>query len=167
MRSALDYLVYQLVRLDGGKPSTATAWPVVDEKPVGRSLSRYNAMLKGVKNKDALTMIDWFQPYKKPSNPIRENLALISKLDNVDKHRLVRPGVAKLTALMLGEEAIIAPGEVREGKELFRVLRSMGMGLKYDLAFWEQQITMHKLNELLETVQGVIDKVAVFFGSPG
>jgi hypothetical protein len=167
LRSALDYLAYQLVRLDNGKPGRRTAWPIFGEKPVGRSLSRYNAMVKGIKNEDALVMIDWFQPHKKPANLLRENLELLAELDNIDKHRLVRPAVTLLTDLRIGQEAIVVPGEVKAGNELFRIrgkMRPMGTLYKYELAFWEQQVSTEKLNGLIQTVRGVVDKVAVFFG---
>jgi hypothetical protein len=169
LRSALDHAVYQLVRRDKGKPTTRTAWPVFTEKPVGRVLAKYNANLKGIKDKDVRTMIDWFQPYQRPSNLIREGLAQLHELDIVDKHRVIRPGVAVLTAVQPTAHVLVSAGEIKPGNELFRVpesARLLDVAIRYQFAFWEDQITTDGLGKLIEIVKGTIDKVGVFFGAP-
>jgi hypothetical protein len=167
-RSALDYLIYQLVCLEGNEPTKRNAWPVFSEKPVGHALSRYNAALMGIKNAHVLNMIEWFQPYQMPTNPLRENLALLADLDNIDKHRLIRPGVAVITDAVATHEAVVSAGEVKEGNEIFRLREPAPtgngyVGCKYEMAFWDQQATVAKLSELIETIKGVIEKFAPAF----
>jgi hypothetical protein len=111
-------------------------------------------------------MIDWLQPYQPHRGVIHENLTLIHDLDIIDKHRLVRPGVAVITDAKSSPGALINPGPVEVGNELYRLPVDTRVGasaIRYELAFWEQQVTTRRLNELAETVQGVIDKVGVFF----
>jgi hypothetical protein len=165
LRSALDHALYQLVLRDGGKPTTKTQWPVFTETPAGRSLSRYNAQLKGIKDEDVRRMIDWFQPYQPHRNRIHENLTLIHDLDIIDKHHLVRPGVAIATDAK-PSPVLLIPEPVQVGNEVFRVSEGSRIGvaaIQYELAFWEAQVTTQRINGLVETVQGVIDKVGVFF----
>jgi hypothetical protein len=166
LRTALDYLVYQLVRLGKNEPTKRTSWPIFVEKPVGRDLGRYNAAIKGIP-KPFRETIDWFQPYQTPTNPLRENLALLAELDNTDKHRLVRPGVAILTKSAATHDVVVSVGAVEPGKELLRrresIPNSMEFAHYYELAFWEQHVTLMKLSELAETVDGIIEKFSPFF----
>jgi hypothetical protein len=74
--------------------------------------------------------------------------------------------VAVLTDAKAAPDILISPGPVEVGSELYRLpaeTRAGASAIKYELAFWEQQATTRRLNELVETVQGVIDKVGVFF----
>jgi hypothetical protein len=165
-RSALDHIAYQLVRLDGGKPDERTATPLRSFEPKkGRSLDSYEAALNGIADKRALTFIASLQPYKPPKTVEREDLALLHELDIIDKHRLIRPGVAHMVEAH-GKSVIPSPGIVETGKELFRYpsnMKEVELKTRYEFAFWEQQVDMARIGRLVSTAQGVVQKFVPLF----
>ena len=76
LRSALDYLACQLVRISGNEPTSNTSFPL------WRDRSR---LLHGVRS-DILQVIRSVQPYHR-GNRIGERLWMLRQLDNIDKHR--------------------------------------------------------------------------------
>lgn len=88
-RSALDYLVWELVLANNGTPTQQNAFPIsltgVDYKNEVEKRRR----LHGV-NPSACALINKLQPFQFPE-PEREQspLALLDKLTNINKHRRV------------------------------------------------------------------------------
>jgi hypothetical protein len=89
-RSALDVLVYQLVLLNGKRPTKRTQFPIYDSPPTQRQRQTIDANLKGVQS-DHAKRIRGMQPYKRPKAAESWKLATLGALDNIDKHRLVHP----------------------------------------------------------------------------
>ncbi len=83
LRSALDYLVYELVVNAGHSPTRNTGFPIFG------SLAIYKAQasekVRGV-CQEAIDVIDSLKPYKDGNN----DLWCLSALNNVGKHRLLR-----------------------------------------------------------------------------
>jgi hypothetical protein len=97
LRSALDHLVWQLVILNGEKPSRQNQFPIIGvEKEYweilpNNSQSTRDRMLAGVAE-DHRAFIDAVQPFnargQQPDGP-RTALAVLSGISNADKHRVV------------------------------------------------------------------------------
>jgi len=84
LRSALDYLVWQLVLLNGAEPYCRNQFPIYTKR--APRAGRLDAMLRGV-HRDHRARIEDLQPYLGGSHPIRSALAVLVGASNVDKHR--------------------------------------------------------------------------------
>jgi hypothetical protein len=82
LRSALDYLACQLVRANRKRPTTQTAYPIADSAAKYKSFSpkKVAGMSAG-----AVSFIEATKPYKGGIN----DLWVLHKLNNIDKHRLL------------------------------------------------------------------------------
>jgi hypothetical protein len=85
-RAALDHLVYQLVLLNGKKPTPNTAFPIYRTEPevagdIEKRLRRVHPRHRA--------LIEQAQPYAAGDASERHVLALLSWLVNRDKHRVV------------------------------------------------------------------------------
>lgn len=83
LRSALDHLAGQLVEANGKIPDTSTYFPIA------QTAAKYKASLSGkVKgmSPDAVSVIDALQPYGCGRG---NDLWVLNKLNNTDKHRLL------------------------------------------------------------------------------
>ncbi len=96
LRSALDYLVYELSAEGGGDPGRErTAFPISEDKgeywkPKGRrKISYRDHCLAGVADSNK-TKIDDIQPYHR-KDPTRTHLSRLNHLSNRDKHRTAHP----------------------------------------------------------------------------
>jgi hypothetical protein len=82
LRSALDYLAWQLVDSAGSRPTQNTSFPIFDDP------SKYAAQspgkLKGMRP-DAVAAIDALKPYKEGNNLLWQ----LHKLNIIDKHRML------------------------------------------------------------------------------
>jgi hypothetical protein len=92
LRSALDQLIWQLVIADGGKPTTANAFPIfLDEKAFFARVDSgkpERSPLRGIDPDGAIrAFIQRSQPFNKPS-PRDEPLNIVNHLANRDKHRV-------------------------------------------------------------------------------
>ena len=85
LRTALDYLVFELAVHDSGSEQARTQFPIFDQESHFSGSGR--RMLVGV-NSVHRARIEELQPYKGPHNAW---LALLRDLSNRDKHREVRP----------------------------------------------------------------------------
>ncbi|MCH8188130.1 MAG: hypothetical protein IIB66_05415, partial [Proteobacteria bacterium] len=79
LRAALDYLVYELARLDSGEVKNGTQFPIEDTED-GFKRKR-NAFLKGVSDKH-VAIIESLQPYSGC-----DWTRILRDLSNPDKHR--------------------------------------------------------------------------------
>jgi hypothetical protein len=98
LRSALDHLTWQLVKLDGGTPNEQTQFPV---KPSpndkhGKLIPLRNLVIPRIKRADILKLIDECQPYESGLGerlPVAEAKTTpiwhLNVLNIVDKHRLL------------------------------------------------------------------------------
>lgn len=96
LRSALDHLVWQLVRLNNKRPSAENCFPIESTgtkywcaRKDGRPSARDGA-LRGVSDEHR-AIIDGAQPYRRGQTADSHPLAIIKMLSNIDKHRLVHP----------------------------------------------------------------------------
>jgi hypothetical protein len=94
-RSSLDYLVCQLALLNGENVSCCehTEFPIYFEKTATTERLLAKKVNKFV-SADAFTLIEFFQPYngwhtKSFHDIVRKNLRILSKLDIIDKHRVL------------------------------------------------------------------------------
>jgi hypothetical protein len=88
LRSALDNLLWQLVLLRGGSPTTKTQFPIYESR------ERYQAslwMLRGV-SADDRAAIEAVQPFQLGDRAADSYPSLLAWLNNVDKHRFVHVG---------------------------------------------------------------------------
>lgn len=82
IRSALDHLAWQLVNLDGGKPSHRTQFPVINGK---RRLAQIDP---GIQRQDILDGLEAVQPHNR-GGPWVSQLWMVNELNRIDKHRLL------------------------------------------------------------------------------
>jgi hypothetical protein len=104
LRSALDHLVWQLIRANGRNPKQQPAspqFPIYAAKPVPRDDWDPWARIEWV-SPPARTFIEGFQPYQPGNGGIDDPLAVLQKLSNRDKHRVIVP-------VYLGHEFDVEP----------------------------------------------------------
>jgi len=100
LRSALDYLVWQLVLIDGEKPGTHTAFPIYTskskfDKRVRNPPKNRPSPLAGIEPKgEKWTLLEGFQPYEREEPPEIDPLAILASFSNRDKHRGLLAGVS-------------------------------------------------------------------------
>jgi hypothetical protein len=129
LRSALDYLVYDLARLDTGKEKPrGTQFPIVAETSKvyrARGLPRV-AMLSGPHRAE----IRRLQPYQ-VDHPFNHPLAVLNRLSNRDKHRLIHATVGQNAGagpgFHFGQDVLglnnvqLTFGPLEDGAELARI----------------------------------------------
>jgi hypothetical protein len=81
LRCVLDYLIWQLVLINGGEPSRSNMFPITST-PQNFALEISKKRLQGVSG-DAQKIIEQMQPY----HPENEVLKYLNGLHNLDKHR--------------------------------------------------------------------------------
>ena len=84
LRSALDYLIYEIVIANGGKPTEKHAFPVC--KTYDRFRDLRNKRLAGVPG-STVTLIESLQPYFDGKPYKSDPLYIIDELANINKHR--------------------------------------------------------------------------------
>jgi hypothetical protein len=93
IRSALDYLVYELAP-PRVRHKRGTQFPIFTDECEFKS--RSPPMLRGIKG-DERTIIERVQPYAATNLPSDDPLAVLQKLSNRDKHRLLTPMIAAVS----------------------------------------------------------------------
>ena len=92
LRSALDILANQLVRLADNEPITTgassdkTQFPILNKRPKLKGGIEGRAEIRGGVSEDAAAIVDAVQPYTW-DNPTMHPLAIIREMSNKDKHR--------------------------------------------------------------------------------
>jgi hypothetical protein len=94
IRSALDHLVYELAPPKSRK-SRKTQFPIFSDEREFKEKSP--EMLAGITGNER-TLIERVQPYNAMNPPRHDPLAILNKLSNLDKHRLLVPVVAAVSA---------------------------------------------------------------------
>jgi hypothetical protein len=89
LRSCLDHIIWGMSddasRLS--RESKYIEFPILSTRPTPKDkFTRYDRKIQGVKNVDALSLIDKLQPYQR-IDPINSPLAIIQKMDVTDKHK--------------------------------------------------------------------------------
>jgi hypothetical protein len=88
LRSCIDHIAWQFSD-DAYRTakSTQIEFPILEQRPIDKaSRSRYERRVKGILDKRVLGLIENLQPYNAP-DPIDSPLAIIHKMDIIDKHR--------------------------------------------------------------------------------
>jgi hypothetical protein len=93
MRSALDHLVYALAPPEVREKSR-TQFPIFTDE--SQFKVRGAPMIAGIVG-DERTLIEHVQPYAASNLPCNDPLAILSKLSNLDKHRLLVPIIAAVS----------------------------------------------------------------------
>jgi hypothetical protein len=127
LRSALDHLAWQLVKVAGNEPHGRTSFPTA------KSLDAWNSARGSAVRGIALqwlAVIDELQPYRE-TRPERHLLAVLDEVNNLAKHRMIPPTAQtlgefgfKYSSLELPGRAITRnsiPGEIVSGEEFFNI----------------------------------------------
>ncbi|UGY23073.1 hypothetical protein HU675_0034720 [Bradyrhizobium septentrionale] len=94
-RSALDFLIWQLIEHAGAQPSNKSCFPIFITPQGYRA--RGKAVINGVSS-TAETLIRANQPFQKGPAATRDPLWMLHDLNNIDKHRaLIVAGAAMLS----------------------------------------------------------------------
>jgi hypothetical protein len=103
LRSALDHMACLLIRKGGGEVTTKSQFPIERVRPAKpRDHARLEQQIAGMPD-GAKTMIESWQPYHLGTNRDRHWLAMLKKLNNLDKHQaLVMHAVAANQLLRVG-----------------------------------------------------------------
>jgi hypothetical protein len=91
LRATLDNLVWQLVLLRGGSPTSKTQFPIY------KCRERYQSsvwMIRGV-SADDRALIETYQPFQLGVRAADSYLSWLAWLNNMDKHRFVHIGCAR------------------------------------------------------------------------
>jgi hypothetical protein len=86
LRSALDHLAHQLVRLCDNEPTTSTSFPIHTRPPRQRCGRRKLPTIDGGVSEVIRERLDSIQPYQR-RHP--HDLDALRDLDNIDKHRVI------------------------------------------------------------------------------
>lgn len=134
LRSALDYLVWQLVRSEGGVGGTHTAFPIcLSESEFDRRVrnppKNRKSPLHGIDpSGDKWALVDRFQPYHAGHQADVEPLSALAALSNRDKHRSLLAGLSIL-----------------EGFDLDEFTKSIGLGIAdFSVTFDEPNFLTHE-----------------------
>jgi len=112
LRSALDHLACQLFLASGGTDceNPKTAFPILSDCTDAGFRKWLDKNLPGLK-KGMVTELREFQPYKRGNAAPRDPLAILNRLSNQDKHRLLVPMFAETIP---GSTGMIGNRELRD-----------------------------------------------------
>ena len=116
LRSALDHLVYALVRDNNGTPARRHEFPIVEEERRYRKAASHR--LGGIAQ-DRLDLIEAFQPFR---GGIGHHLLMLHRICNIDKHRhlnVVNTQTSLNARLKEGAESSWLPSQARGGIALY------------------------------------------------
>jgi hypothetical protein len=178
LRSALDHLIWQIVRGRGNIPGKWNEFPLYDsrsefERKVERPfLAGKRSALRGVSHQ-TFARIEILQPYHAPDSS-RHGLGILHALSNTDKHRLVHSSYVRIpeqASKVGGEGWIISQidqpvGVVEDGAEVLRYRAwfdrpdsevDVKVDIPLDVAFGDLHIPRRQLKDLRNSVVGVIN----------
>ena len=113
LSSALEYIAWELVKLNGNEPTEGvTGFPIYESEAVFLKDGRGERMMQGIRD-DHREHIKSLQPYHRGDRAREDPLALLRRLWNVDKHRV------PLTTLGTRQTAEWTPVPVRDVEDRF------------------------------------------------
>jgi hypothetical protein len=115
LRSALDHLVYELVRLNGQKPRGTVGFPIYDTEPKDGFACATVDALRGVGTHE-LALIEQLQPYNRLHYE-RLALSFVRRFDNQDKHRTLVGLAAAVMSVSEMPVGFVAERDIRLGGE--------------------------------------------------
>jgi hypothetical protein len=149
LRTALDYLVFQLAFADSGEVKKGTQFPIEDTPEGFRGRTR--SYLKGV-SKEHIAAIESLQPYNG-----HEWLRFLRNVSNADKHKGLQLLGFIAKGPQLNRRDLESDAEVVEG-ETFKVPGDMGVYCKLTFAVGlDGQPVPQVLHDLQARVRGVLD----------
>jgi hypothetical protein len=180
LRSALDHLVWQLVKAAGNKPSRENSFPIFTKAKDFRDLLKKfkaggNCKIKGV-TKAAMQLIKRTKPYKRGNRW----LWVIHELNNIDKHRLLIAAAAANPYLALEREgkreSVWQRPKIqllKDGAEVFRWPRSIAKDMDMQtqfailIAFGEPKVIKGQpvvplLQQLADLVDAIVSQFVSF-----
>lgn len=96
LRAALDHLAWQLVlRFGEGPPNKHTFFPIYESRLNEKGNPRTVTITPGLDSPDVLRLLESVQPFNS-SVPDEDNLRALSRLVNIDKHRLLLTHICTL-----------------------------------------------------------------------
>ena len=101
LRSALDHLIWQLVRANGKQPTHNNEFPIFSSESEFKK--RVNHKLEWV-DEEKRKLIHDFQPFSDVGE-VGKNLFMINKIGNIDKHRQLNV-IATHSRVYLGKEPL-------------------------------------------------------------
>lgn len=122
LRVSLDYLMWQLVLASGGIPNEHTAFPILDVSPTPNRHGQVHVNVNPGVPKAIQRPLDEIQPYKRV-HPANHQLAVLRKLDIVDKHRELLVTIIDVNTIgYFGDVnlTVINPGPYCNGSEICR-----------------------------------------------
>ena len=179
LRSALDHLAWQLVDANGQTPTINTSFPVFKKKNTKQFNSKVSRIACGARD-----IIESIQPY----NSGNDDLAILSEMDNFDKHRLlivIASTVKDSTFGIAGfppdqkhifevevSPVILKHGALNDGDEVLRILPTGSeqyakVTCSLRVAFQEPRTVLGetvvtRLNQLVKITTDTIDKFVPF-----
>lgn len=171
LRSALDHLIWECVRLSGGEPGDHTAFPLRRSVPeegfaiwatAAKTRTRRAGKLHGL-NEGAVSLVERFQPYQETE--AGDLLVQIDSLWQIDKHRMPLPLVllGEQPALELVDCELIDRDERREEGALVIEVNVAVTGpdpsvdvhanAPFDIAFGGQQVLDNLRNATVLVIQ--------------
>jgi hypothetical protein len=114
LRSALDYLICALVRINGKEPSRFAAFPIADQEPaLQKDKQWFESKIEDI-HEDAKAVIRSLKPYRGGD----DTLWRLHRLNITDKHRLLFTVGVALFHFDVGQHVQATRGTDTEGDEL-------------------------------------------------
>jgi hypothetical protein len=88
LRSALDYMVWEMVIAVGGQPSKRNAFPICTTAEAF-DVEVDKKRLRGISDPELIAKIKTLQPYKNGNGPEQDPLFILDELTNINKHRRI------------------------------------------------------------------------------
>jgi hypothetical protein len=115
LRCALDYLAYELARLEQGKKVALTHFPIYSDWRDYRLARQEDRSRVEYLNRRHRAVINRLQPYRRRHEPRNDPLAILARLDNRDKHRSLQ----LMYAWLKPHETYVVPKQ-----DISRILKS-------------------------------------------
>jgi hypothetical protein len=140
LRATLDYLVWQLVLESGNTPHTRNMFPCVADASTWETVA--SDRLRGLSDQWRNEIRVW-QPFIDPhrtGRPDRDLLAVLDKVNNINKHRVLSASIVRLDAASWDAdyepgtrvETIETIGPAADGVEMLRI-RSIDPNARFEV----------------------------------
>jgi hypothetical protein len=172
LRSSLDHIAWLLSAEDYRRTKkTSISFPILSKPPNKDEQSRYDGNIKGITAPAARSLIGDLQPYK-GSHPIDNPLAIVHKLNRIDKHRNLVLVVATFDAQIEIPEHLLTTRMIGGGLKMDRdalareVTQKANFKMSRQVAFAhfgerKNQPVIPSLTELANAIRNVVKVFAV------